>query len=52
MRWHSAGVPKSKVYGFDDVSARRRDVALALGGEGGIELTVLDAGEEDRGEPG
>ena len=52
MRWHSAGVPKSKVYGFDDVSARRRDVVLVLGGEGGIWLTVLDPGEEDRGESG
>ena len=51
MRWHSAGVPKSRVYGFDDVSARRRDVVLVSGG-GGIELTALDAGEEDRGESG
>lgn len=44
MRCHSAGVPKSKVYEFDDVSVR-----CWCGGEG---LTVLDAGEEDRGESG
>ena len=31
VRWHSADVPKSKVYGFDDVSARRQDVVLVLG---------------------
>ena len=48
VRWHSAGVPKSKVYEFDDVSVRRENVALVWG-EG---LTVLYAGEEDRGESG
>jgi len=51
VRWHSAGVPKSKVYEFDDVSVRRQNVALVWG-EGRIGLTVLDAGEEDRGESG
>ena len=48
VRWHSAGAPKSKVYEFDDVSVRRQNVVLVWG-EG---LTVLDAGEEDRGESG
>ena len=52
VRWHSAGVPKSKVYGFDDVSARRQDVVLVLGEREEFGLTVLDAGEEDRGESG
>jgi len=35
VRWHSAGVPKSKVYEFDDVSVRRQNVVLVLGGGGG-----------------
>ena len=51
VRWHSAGVPKSKVYEYDDVSVRRENV-VSVWGEGGIGLTVPDAGEEDRGEPG
>ena len=52
MRWHSSEVPKSKVYEFDDVSARRRDVGAGVEEGGRIGLTVLDAGEEDRGESG
>ena len=32
VRWHSAGVPKSKVYEFDDVSVRRQNVVLVWGG--------------------
>jgi hypothetical protein len=35
VRWHSAGVPKSKVYEFDDVSAEiERDVSVGGGVNG------------------